>query len=72
MAASTAGIVAQMDAAFASLGILYDGNTDGMVDNLTFDQLQELIRIVKSINGNIVVTNGIMFIKPVPTDTSAA
>lgn len=72
MAASTATVVASMDAMFADNGILYDGNTDGMVDNLTFDQLQTMIRIVKSVGGNVTVTNGIMFIKPVPTDTSAA
>lgn len=72
MAASNAAVVTSMDSAFSTIGITPDGSTDGYVDNMSFDQLQEMIRIVKASGGTITVTAGIMFIKPVPGDTSVS
>jgi hypothetical protein len=71
MADARAELITRVDGVFASLGIKPD-DAGTFVDALTMDQLQELIRAVKSVGGSITLNaSGNLVSSPVFADTSS-
>lgn len=68
MADARVASITALDAYLVDVGQKYDG-ADGFIGTLTHTQLKELIRVVDTVNGHVVVTSGVITIVPAPSDT---
>ena len=73
MADSQLARVTALDAYLADRGIIYDGDTDGIITALDDHQLKALLRAVNAVGGRATLdSSGLLHIFPHLTDTGGA